>query len=55
LRVHAPSVAIRSPTRSGSTSVEIAAEARIACAITSGAVSRDEYASSKWFSEARSV
>ncbi len=55
MRVHAPSVAIRSPTRSGSTSVEIAAEARIACAITSGGVSRDEYASSKSFSEARSV
>ena len=35
-RTHAPSVAIRSPTRSGITSAEIAAEARIACAISAG-------------------
>ena len=50
-----PSVAIRSPTRSGSTSVEIAADARIAWAITSGGVSRAEYDSSKLCSVGRSV
>ena len=46
---------MRSPTRSGRTSVEIAADARIACAISSGGVSRDEYASSKSCGAGRSV
>jgi hypothetical protein len=42
LRTHAPSVAIRFPTRSGSTIALIAADARTACIISSGGVSFDE-------------